>query len=323
MSVGRSRPPGPRLRAGSECLRWLVRIIVIVTTFAIGTTTATAVTYTYDVPVLVRADAYRTETGAAASHQPTSMSERTASPLAKAPGTSTTRVSAGVATNTADDVIGAVCSFSGETRVLMADGTTKPISEIEVGDEVLAYDPETGERGPREVAHLWVHQDTLVDLAIGGAIVTTTEDHPFWNETDGRWERADALDSGDFVLTANGGRLRAGRMGRVTHSASAYNLTVDEIHTYFVLVGSQSVLVHNTCGDFLSPPSQIAERLRVSTREVKDAIHAVKTNLPRGGPICNPDVVVDAVTGEVFPQLPGGGVGDSIGNIFDYLPGAG
>ena len=74
---------------------------------------------------------------------------------------------------------------------------------------------------------------------------------------------------------------------------------------------------------FESRPSQIAERLGVTTRDVNDAIHALKTDLPRGGPVRNPDVVVDAVSGEVFPQLPGGGIGDSIGNIFDELPGAG
>jgi hypothetical protein len=85
------------------------------------------------------------------------------------------------------DAAGAVCSFSGETRVLMADGTTKPISEIEVGDFVLAYDPETGERGPRKVTHLWVHVDSLLELDLGGAVVATTEDHPFWNETDQVW----------------------------------------------------------------------------------------------------------------------------------------
>ena len=76
----------------------------------------------------------------------------------------------------------------------MADGTTKPISEVEVGDEVLTYDPETGERGPRKVTDLWVHQDTLVDLEIGGSLIATTEDHPFWNETERRWQRADATD---------------------------------------------------------------------------------------------------------------------------------
>ena len=67
----------------------------------------------------------------------------------------------------------------------MADGTTKPISEVEVGDWVLAEDPETGERGPRRVTHLWMPL---------GHDVATTEDHPFWNATDGEWQRADALD---------------------------------------------------------------------------------------------------------------------------------
>ncbi len=33
--------------------------------------------------------------------------------------------------------------------------------------------------------------------------------------------------------------------------ATAYNLTVDGIHTYYVGAGDDSVLVHNTCG--LSP----------------------------------------------------------------------
>jgi hypothetical protein len=78
-----------------------------------------------------------------------------------------------------------LCSFSAETEVVMADGTTKPISEVEVGDWVVAEDPETGERGVREVTRLWVHQDTIVDLEIDGHDVATTEDHPFWNHTDG------------------------------------------------------------------------------------------------------------------------------------------
>jgi len=77
-----------------------------------------------------------------------------------------------------------LCSFSGETEVLMADGTTKPISDIEVGDWVLAEDPETGERGACEVTHLWVHEDTIINPEIGGHDVATTEDHPFWNHTD-------------------------------------------------------------------------------------------------------------------------------------------
>lgn len=143
---------------------------------------------------------------------------------------------------------GHACSFSAGTGVLMADGATKPISEVEVGDEVLAKNPETGEGGAGEVTHLWVHQDNLVDLEFDGAVVATTEDHPFWNVTDSEWQRADALGIGDFVLTAAGGLLEVdGIDWRSARTATAYNLTVDGVHTYFVQAGDIQVLVHNTC----------------------------------------------------------------------------
>jgi len=130
----------------------------------------------------------------------------------------------------------------------MVDGTTKPISEVEVGDWVLAEDPETGERGAREVTHLWVHQDTIVDLEIDGHDVATTEDHPFWNHTDSEWQRADALDLGDLVLTADGATLTVDGMDwGSARTTTAYNLTVDDIHTYYVQVSDEPVLVHNVC----------------------------------------------------------------------------
>ncbi|WP_007026266.1 hypothetical protein [Saccharomonospora iraqiensis] len=47
---------------------------------------------------------------------------------------------------------GVTCnSFVPGTRVLMADGSTKPIADVEVGEKVWATDPETGEEGPRTV----------------------------------------------------------------------------------------------------------------------------------------------------------------------------
>jgi RHS repeat-associated protein len=83
------------------------------------------------------------------------------------------------------------CSFAAATGVVMADGSRKPIAEVEVGDRVLAADPQTGERGARTVTHVWKHADTLVELETAdGATVTTTEDHPFWNATDQQWQPA-------------------------------------------------------------------------------------------------------------------------------------
>ena len=66
-------------------------------------------------------------------------------------------------------------------------------------------------------------------------------------------------------------------------------------------------------------PQKIAKKLGQSREEIKDAIHKVKENMHRSGPTRNPNVSVNIKTGEVYPQTPGGGTGDSIGNIFDHL----
>ncbi|MFC4107026.1 polymorphic toxin-type HINT domain-containing protein [Micromonospora zhanjiangensis] len=149
----------------------------------------------------------------------------------------------------AANIAGAACSFSGDTGVLMADGSRKAIKDVKVGDQVLATDPETGRQTSQRVTHLWIHEDTLVALSAGGKRLVTTEDHPFWSKTDQRWERADALNPGDLLLASDGTGLRVDGLLPVTsHFGTAYTLTVEGIHTYHVLAGNTSVLVHN-CGE--------------------------------------------------------------------------
>jgi hypothetical protein len=63
------------------------------------------------------------------------------------------------------------CSFAGDTGVMLADGSTKPIAEIQVGDLVMAADPETGAQGARSVTAVWSHQDQLVELKIGNGVL--------------------------------------------------------------------------------------------------------------------------------------------------------
>jgi len=138
------------------------------------------------------------------------------------------------------------CSFTGSTVVLMADGTHKRIEDIQVGDEVIATDPETGEQVAKTVEHVWVHDDTVVDLIVDSEVLTTTEDHPFWSVTDQRFERADELTGGEQVLGADGRVISVSglRVG-TAREALAYNLSVEGIHTFHV--GQSEVLVHNTC----------------------------------------------------------------------------
>jgi hypothetical protein len=140
-----------------------------------------------------------------------------------------------------------LCSFSGETLVLMADGSKKPISQIKVGDKVLATNPLSGTQSARRVTRVWVHQDRVIRLNVAGEVLVTTEDHPFWNATDHAWERADGFDRGDRVGMASGGTAKyRGLVGRFRR-ATAYNLTVQGVHTYHV--GHHALLVHNnsTC----------------------------------------------------------------------------
>ncbi len=146
-------------------------------------------------------------------------------------------------------------SFGGETLVLMADGSRKPIRDVRVGDWVVATDPVTGEQVAKRVTHLWVHHDDLSELVLdvdadGDGLpdrLVTTEDHPFWNATDGVWAGPEELVAGDEVLTEQWDRVSVVGLdpGSVRRDL-AYNLTVEGIHTYHV--GASDVLVHNTDG---------------------------------------------------------------------------
>jgi hypothetical protein len=55
----------------------------------------------------------------------------------------------------------------------------------------------------------------------------------------------------------------------------------------------------------------------MSKKDVEKKIHEAKNRMPRNTGVRNPDVVIDLTTGEIYPKIRGGGIGDSIGNIHD------
>jgi RHS repeat-associated protein len=143
----------------------------------------------------------------------------------------------------------APCSFDGDTLVLMADGTAQAISEIEVGDEVLATDPDTGDTRPRKVLATLPHVDQLVTLRTSSGEVITTEDHRYWNATDKRWQESEDLDQGDLLLAADGREVVVqGLDWSSIHAGIAYDIAVEAVHSFYAGVGDAAVLVHN-CGD--------------------------------------------------------------------------
>ncbi|MEU9744287.1 RHS repeat-associated core domain-containing protein [Streptomyces niveus] len=143
-------------------------------------------------------------------------------------------------------------SFTADTPVLLADGTRKPIKDIQVGDQVLATDPETGESGPRPVTALikGAGDKQLVDITLDTgetSTLTATDGHPFWVPALGRWIEADELTAGQWLQTSSGTWVQISAVTHRAESTTVYNLTVDDIHTYYVLAGATSLLVHN-CG---------------------------------------------------------------------------
>ncbi|MFJ8475933.1 PA14 domain-containing protein [Kitasatospora sp. NPDC094011] len=143
-------------------------------------------------------------------------------------------------------------SFSPDTLVEMAGGSTKPISEIHEGDQVKATDPATDATVGEPVAGVIVGHGVkhLIDIGVEGpgqATITATAGHPFWVQDRG-WVDAGSLRTGDLVRDpSNGGVVRV----TVLHDRgdiadqTVYNLSVSRIHTYHVRVGAHFLLVHN------------------------------------------------------------------------------
>jgi protein involved in polysaccharide export with SLBB domain len=75
--------------------------------------------------------------------------------------------------------------------------------------------------------------------------------------------------------------------------------------------------VYNSNNDLTNSIGKISDTTGLSPQEIRDRIHNAKQNLPKSTNKRNPDVQIDVKTGEIYPEIHGGGVGDSIGNIFD------
>jgi len=149
--------------------------------------------------------------------------------------------------------VGGLCkrmnSFSGDTRVLMADGSHVAFEDLDFGDEVWALDPETGESGGRDVVGIWPHIDDVFEIEVADGTVVVTEDHPFWNATDRVWEGLVDFDVDDQVLTVGGELADVGEIDFASVSTTtAWDITVDDLHTFYVQIGDADVLVHNTNG---------------------------------------------------------------------------
>ncbi|MFJ8333621.1 RHS repeat-associated core domain-containing protein [Streptomyces sp. NPDC094437] len=154
----------------------------------------------------------------------------------------------------------AVHSFAPDTGVRLSDGTSKPISKLKVGDTVLATDPQTGLTAPEQVQRVIVTKTdkdfTTLTLKTTSPhrnqphpptreTLTTTWHHPFWDATHHHWTDAHNLTPGTKLRTATGTTATLTSVHNFHHRGTTYDLTVENLHTYYVVAGATPVLVHN------------------------------------------------------------------------------
>ncbi|MEW2116097.1 RHS repeat-associated core domain-containing protein [Streptomyces sp. NPDC005474] len=143
-------------------------------------------------------------------------------------------------------------SFLPGTKVLLADGSTKPIEKVALGDKVVTTAPKTGKTTVREVAGTIVTEDdkSFADLTVKTAsgkrqalVATTT--HPFWVGSERAWIKAGDLKSSMKLRTPSGDTVEITDNRHFDKRQRTHDLTVTGIHTYYVLAGATPVLVHN------------------------------------------------------------------------------
>jgi hypothetical protein len=135
----------------------------------------------------------------------------------------------------------------------------------------VATDPETGQTSAEPVTALHLNLDVeLADVTVslpadpdhtsdqmaegkGGrsirgptATIETTADHPFWDATAQEWVGAGELVPGQSTLLTDDGQLvEVVAVRTYLGERWMHNLTVANLHTYYVLAGDTPVLAHN------------------------------------------------------------------------------
>ncbi|WP_155060648.1 Hint domain-containing protein [Streptomyces blattellae] len=142
-------------------------------------------------------------------------------------------------------------SFVAGTMVEMADGSVRAIENVAAGDQVLNAQPggNTAERHDVVLTHRTTTDTRFTELTVatasGRRTLTGTSDHPFYDLTTRSWMDAGRLQAGHRLQTLDDGTVTVVGVTSYTKPQVTYDLTVEGVHSYFVMAGDSPVLVHN------------------------------------------------------------------------------
>jgi hypothetical protein len=165
------------------------------------------------------------------------------------------------------EVIGQDTCFVAGTPLLTPAGE-KLIEQFQPGDVILSRS-ERDPNGPVEtkwVEEVFVRVAPVLNLHVGGRVIRTTAEHPFYVHGKG-WITARELLPGDWLDSHDGQRIAVEAVTDSGEVTTVYNLRVAEYHTYFV--GSRqwgfSVWAHNAKYEVVRTP----QGLKIRNKETK------------------------------------------------------
>ena len=150
------------------------------------------------------------------------------------------------------------CCFVPGTQVKMADGKTKNIEDVKVGDIVLSYNEESKEYENCAVTGLITNLNTTNIARINlkdGTKIEMNEYHPIYTQEGWKsltnYNDLPTLTKEDKVLSTNNEFIEISSIETWKEETpiTTYNLSIEKTHNYFV--GNTPVLVHNAqCADY-------------------------------------------------------------------------
>jgi RHS repeat-associated protein len=167
-----------------------------------------------------------------------------------------------------------VSCFAAGTPFLTPDGH-KRIEDFKPGDLILSrseFDP-TGPVEVKIVEDVFVRTGRILHLHVGGQVIRTTAEHPFFEYNRG-WLAVAELQIGDLLLSHDGTIIPIEDLFDTEEYERVYNLRVAQFHTYFIGIPDWrfSIWAHNA-------DCQVQENYKAGkTREDKVAAELAKEN---------------------------------------------
>jgi len=128
------------------------------------------------------------------------------------------------------------CFLTG-TPIQMADGSLKPIEEIKVGDEVIAFDEKTEKFKQDKVTELFQHKADK--YLIVNDKLKVTANHLVYS--GGEWVQIGRLNVGDMLLNAEGKLEPITSIEEAQGKVLVYNFELNPYHAYV----AGGIVAHN------------------------------------------------------------------------------